>query len=196
MSKKLINTFFFSIIALNAPRSFAACSTGSISAVIFSGLSIEDSLDSLGKRDDFSLFDFNSINLFENDSLTSLLIRDLAFGKINPGSGGKVVISSAGVRSSNGGVQLVSGGSHYQGLFQVMGLAGATYSIVLPADQMTLSSGANTLSAHTFVSNPASIGVLDATGTQVINVGASLSVANGQNPGVYTGTYTVCAEYN
>ena len=124
--------------------------------------------------------------------------QDLAFGKLSAGTGGTVVLTTSGARSKTGGVTLVTTGStQTQGRFHVTGDSGATYAITLPADGVvTLSDGAShTLAVGTFASNPNGSGTLTG-GAQDIDVGATLTVANAQAAGAYTGAYSVVVDYN
>lgn len=128
-------------------------------------------------------------------NIATTAVQDLAFGKFFPGSGGSVIISTSGARSSVAGVTLVSGGSvHHEANFSVTGRAGANYAIYLPAGPITLVSGANTMSVNTFVSDPFH-GQLGSSGSENVGVGGTLKVANGQAPGNYTGAFAFCAEY-
>jgi hypothetical protein len=51
------------------------------------------------------------------------------------------------------------------------------------------------MAVNTFTSNPSGTGTLSG-GTQTLNVGATLNVAVGQLPGVYSGQFTVMVNYN
>lgn len=121
---------------------------------------------------------------------------NMNFGRFAAGTGGTVIISTAGVRSKTGGVTLITTGSTVsQAVFNVTGQASATYSILLPTT-VNLTSGANTMALGSFVSNPATTGTLSTTGAQVLNVGATLTVAANKPAGAYTGSFTVTVDYN
>jgi hypothetical protein len=121
----------------------------------------------------------------------------LDFGKFSAtGTVGTVVMSTAGARSATGGVSLSSMAAGAAAAFVVTGEPNATYTITLPATPATLTSGANTMTADTFTSNPVGTGTLTGAGTQTINVGATLNVGATQAPGTYTGTYSVTVDYN
>lgn len=122
---------------------------------------------------------------------------DLAFGRFSANSGGGVVIATDGSRSTTGSVALYTGSTVSAASFDVAGLDGASYAITLPADgTITLSDGASaTMAVDAFASNPSGTGVLTG-GSQSIAVGATLTVASGQTPGVYTGSFDVTVEYN
>ncbi len=122
--------------------------------------------------------------------------QDLAFGSLDAGTGGTVVMTALGARSATGGVFLSPSDAGNQGTFDVTGTGTSTYTVTLPANGVvTLTSGANSMDVGTFTSNPSGTGAL-VGGAQVLAVGATLTVASAQAPGVYSGTYTVTVEYN
>jgi len=121
----------------------------------------------------------------------------LVFGKYSAGSGGTVVMSTAGSRSATGGVVLLSGTAGNAAAFSVTGDGNATYTITLPATAtVTHTDTVTTMSIGTFTSNPSATGTLAAGGTQTVNVGATLTVGNAQTAGSYSGSYSVSVEYN
>jgi len=127
--------------------------------------------------------------------------QPLEFGAIgNVASGGSVVIDTDGSANLTDVTHPVSGNTGRQGTFLVSGSVGATYVITLPSAAVVLTNGGalgGTMEVTSFVSDPDGTGTLDAsTGTQTINVGATLTVAAGQNPGLYQGTYQVTVAYN
>jgi hypothetical protein len=125
---------------------------------------------------------------------------DMNFGNlaVQTATGGTVVLTPAGVRSVTGGVTMPAVfGTVTAATFTVNGQGTYTYAITLPAAATTLTSGANTMTATTFTSNPSATGVL-AAGTQTLNVGATLNVAAAQAAGLYvSGTpFSVTVNYN
>ncbi|HEX2969484.1 MAG TPA: DUF4402 domain-containing protein [Bacteroidales bacterium] len=82
--------------------------------------------------------------------------------------------------------------------FNVSGTPAATYDITLPVADVTLTGPAGTMIANTFVSDPSGTGTLDGTtGTQTLNVGATLHVGVAQAAGTYTSApFTVTVNYN
>jgi hypothetical protein len=117
---------------------------------------------------------------------------------VQTATGGTVVMTPAGVRSTTGGVTLpVINGTVTAASFTVTGQGTYTYAITLPAAALTLTSGANTMTATTFTSTPSATGALTA-GTQTLNVGATLNVAAAQAAGIYvSGTpFNVTVNYN
>lgn len=120
---------------------------------------------------------------------------DLLFGELSAGATpGTVVIDPAGSRTATGGVTF-AGTTFSVASFTVSGGANKTYSITLPGS-ITISDGTNTMTVDTFTSNPSGTGTLDASGTQTLTVGATLSVGANQPPGTYSGTFQVSVDYN
>lgn len=123
----------------------------------------------------------------------------IAFGKLSAGTGGTVVMSTAGERTKSGGVVLLSGTAGNAAAFNVTGDASATYAITLPSSAVTITHSVDntkTMNIGTFTSNPSATGTLSAGGAQTVNVGATLTVASAQTAGSYSGNFTVSVEYN
>jgi len=129
----------------------------------------------------------------------------LAFGSFAAGAGGTVTVSPLGVRTNTGSVVLIPAGGGTAASFNVVGVQRGrnqnpnhthSYSITLPANgTVTITSGANSMAVNNFVSNPVAgngTGTL-AVGTisQTLTVGATVTVASGQAPGSYSGTFNV-----
>ncbi len=122
----------------------------------------------------------------------------LAFGNIIAGTGGTVVISPDGGRTSTDGVTLQNAVPGTAAVFGVTGLDGAAYSITLPAANVILThtdgSTTMTIDKDTFTHS------VDGTPTigtnNSFNVGATLTVASAQTAGAYNGTYSVTVTYN
>ena len=79
---------------------------------------------------------------------------NLSFGAFAAGTGGTVVIDTAGSRTNTGAVVLSASDAGSAGTFDVSGQANATYAITLPSTDQTLSDGA----AGTMVVNASSGG--------------------------------------
>ena len=128
------------------------------------------------------------------------VVNNMNFGNINAGSGGTVVLPTTGARQATGGVTLpATTGTVSAASFTVSGQADYTYSITLPSTvTITHSAGTETMSIGTFVSDPATTGTLNGSGTQTLNVGATLTVGSGQLAGVYTSAsaFNVTVAYN
>lgn len=128
---------------------------------------------------------------------------DMNFGivAVQANTGGTVVLSPAGTRSRTLGVTLSTAnpGTVTAANFTVSGTASYTYAITLPSSvTLTRQSGTETMTAGTFTSNPTSTGQLSSgAGQQDVNVGATLTVAAAQTPGVYvSGNFDVTVNYN
>ena len=119
----------------------------------------------------------------------------LAFGSFSAGSGGTIMIGTDGARSKTAGVVLLNASTGAAAAFAVNGESNATYTITLPTT-VQVADGGNTMSLGSFVSNPSGTGTLSGSGAQTINVGATLTVADGQTAGNYTGSFNVSVEYN
>jgi hypothetical protein len=123
---------------------------------------------------------------------------DMSFGNIIADTdGGTVVLVPAGTRTLNGLNSPSLPGTVTAASFTVAGLATATYAITLPATH-DISNGAQTMTVNTFTSNPSGTGVLDAAGSQTLNVGATLNVNANQAAGTYTNAagFAVTVNYN
>lgn len=128
---------------------------------------------------------------------------DMNFGNlaVSAAAGGVVTLepSAAAIRTASGG-----GGVTFPAItgtvtaarFTVSGQSNYTFDIALPSGAI-LESGANSMFADNFTAS-AGAGTLNGSGTQVVYVGADLSVAASQTPGVYTTTtpFIVAVNYN
>jgi hypothetical protein len=127
------------------------------------------------------------------------LVDDMNFGNVAVGaSGGTVIMTPAGVRSTTGGVTLPAiTGTVAAAEFTVAGADGYTYAITLPVGATTITSGANTMTVGTWTSTPAATGTLTG-GSETLTVGATLNVGANQPAGTYlSGTpFTVTVNYN
>ena len=123
--------------------------------------------------------------------------QSLGFGRFAANTGGSITISPAGARTASGGVALISSGTGSAARFTVSGDL-VTYSILLPPNGTTTMSGPSgaTMALNNFTSTPSSAGTLNGGGSQIVTVGATLSVSASQNPGAYTGTFSVIVDYN
>ncbi len=129
--------------------------------------------------------------------ITITAVLTLEFGQIVTGAAASVVrISTAGARSLVSGNASLSGGTFRAATFDVTGEPSTTYAITLPAGAATLTSGGDTMTVDTWVSNPTPTGTLSGGGTETISVGADLNIGASQASGAYTGTYTMTVDYN
>lgn len=113
---------------------------------------------------------------------------------------GTVVLTPAGTRTPSGGVTFLAAnpGTVTAASFTVTGLANATYSITLPSGSTTISNGTDDMTVDTWTSDPTPTGTLDGTGTQTLNVGATLTVPGSASSGVYLSStpFEVTVNYN
>jgi hypothetical protein len=120
----------------------------------------------------------------------------LSYGKFIAGTGGTVVISTAGVRSKTGGVVLLNGGAINAASFSLTesgaGKSLSFTNITLPTTA-TMTSGANSMTLRNFVSDPPN--TVLGTGRTTVLVGATLTVAPDQAPGNYSGSFVVTVNY-
>ncbi|MGS0743766.1 DUF4402 domain-containing protein [Glaciimonas sp. GG7] len=133
----------------------------------------------------------------------------LGFGSFAAGSGGTLTMSATGLRSRFGGIVLMSSDNGSAGVFSVSGQPNLTYSINLPPNGIVSLSGGTglpggtasapngaSMAVNNFTSKPSLSGVFSSGGTQMLMVGATLSVGNNQANGAYNGTFTVTVNYN
>lgn len=116
----------------------------------------------------------------------------LGFGSFLAGTGGTVVVDTAGAGSVTGDVAFVSGSANTADAFTVEGDANRSYTISSAGG--TVSNGTETMSFTTVVSS--STDTLDVNGDGAFTVGGTLTVAGSQAPGDYTGTYDATVAYN
>jgi len=125
---------------------------------------------------------------------------DLNFGNIVANStGGTVTIATDNTPKYNKVAAPSIPGTRSAASFEVKGFAGVTYSIELPKTiTLTKDGGKETMTVDNFVSNPSGTGSLSASGSQTVNVGATLNVAANQVAGTYKNTtdLKVTVNYN
>jgi hypothetical protein len=121
----------------------------------------------------------------------------LSFGAFLAGSGGSVAVGTSNNRSKSGGVFLLSqGGSAASAQFTVSGTPGAAYAISLPANGTVALTGPGAdMALNGFVSSPSPGGTLSGGGSQMLSIGATLSVGSNQTPGSYSGSFNVTVTY-
>lgn len=126
-------------------------------------------------------------------------IRDLDFGRFVAGSGGTVILSASGLRSSTGAVILLNSPSVGQAAFNVSrstnGETTESVIISLPQNGTThLFSGSNRMAVDNFVATPAVLQSIPPGGVP-LSVGATLVVEAGQPPGDYSGTFNLTVNF-
>ncbi len=131
----------------------------------------------------------------------------LSFGSFAPDAGGgTVTIRNNGVRTVTGGILEVAGGTHSAAKFDVTGALSTTYGISYTgtvsalthtdnSTTMALALTGDLLGGDNVNAQPSS-GTLSASGAESIYVGGTLTVAQAQKAGVYTGAITVTVAYN
>lgn len=125
--------------------------------------------------------------------------RSLGFGKFVAGTGGAVTVDPNGARSRSGGVFLLGSSAGSAASFSVSDVnpanANLSYIISLPDNgTVTLNSGAYAMPLNNFSSTPSGSGMLSA-GSQILTVGATLSVNSNQPPGNYSGNFSITLNY-
>lgn len=121
----------------------------------------------------------------------------LSFGAFAAESGGAVTVSPGGVRTASGTVALISSSTSSPAQVTVTGEPGTAYAIQLPTTSVTLTSPTGqTMTVSGFASSLNGSGQLGAGGSQLVSVGATLSVGAGQAPGAYSGSFAVSVAYN
>ncbi len=141
------------------------------------------------------------------EALTITNQQPLNFGHITPtAGGGTVVISTSGVRTVNGGVQVA--GSFNHASFAVQGAPDRAYSIHTPASQIFVSDAVNpnpalvnALTVNNFTTEsvnhgaPSATGQLSHSGADTIYLGGTLVVPANAVSGVYSGLVPVTVSY-
>jgi|WetSurMetagenome_2_1015567.scaffolds.fasta_scaffold00014_48 hypothetical protein len=121
------------------------------------------------------------------------------------GNSGSCVLSTQGVRTQTGGVNLsAQAPTASNAAYNVSGAVNTTYAITLPASITVTESLLHTatmvidnLAARTASAGANGLtGTLSATGTDSFTVGGTLNVGAGQSTGLYTGSFDVTVAYN
>lgn len=122
---------------------------------------------------------------------------DLVFGNIASGSGiGVVSVATDGTRNGNGSIVLIENGyTNTAAQFSIIGYASTTFAITLPAS-VTISNGTSQMTVNNFISDLGATATLNAYGEATLNIGATLNVNPGQEPGLYQGFFEVVLAYN
>ncbi len=125
--------------------------------------------------------------------------EDLNFGSFIPNAGGAVTVSTAGGRSSSGSVTLIgANGLEREGLLAITGSPSFPIDVSMTSSSFNMSNGGSMMAVNNFdlgggPGNPIVISL--AGGSDVIPVGATLTVGGSQASGSYTGIFTVNANY-
>lgn len=137
--------------------------------------------------------------------ITLTQVTALNFGTmaVLTATGGTCVLSTQGVRSQTGGVNLsaqtpVAANAAYT----VGGAASTTYAITLPATITVTDGATHNMTIGTLLARTASAGAdgltgtLSAGGADSFSIGGTLTVAAAQTAAAYTGTFNVTVAYN
>jgi hypothetical protein len=135
-------------------------------------------------------------------TLTAQETSQLSFGQFSTrATGGQIVLTPKGTRSSNGMVNVLTG-MHNSGSFSISGEPNASISIQLPTEPATLTNPANSgiLLVTSWMSDLPQLSnvIIPRSGIQQVNVGATLLVGMAKNNpvGKYSGTYNITFNYN
>jgi hypothetical protein len=120
------------------------------------------------------------------------------------GTSGTCVLSTLGVRTQTGGVNLsAQAPAATTAAYDVAGQVSTTYAITLPASSVvTNGTPAEDMTIDAWFAQTASSGVdgltgtLDGSGDDTFTVGGTLNVAAAQPAGTYAGTFDVTVAYN
>jgi hypothetical protein len=129
-------------------------------------------------------------------AITLANTASLNFGNVVPGTGGTVAISSTGVRTLTGGL-VAAGGTTTASAFNVSGTPSTAYTITLPASASLTGPGAPMSVAFSAgqVTGGSLSRTLSAGGTDTFSSGGTLTVANAQTAGTYSGVFTMTVAY-
>lgn len=133
---------------------------------------------------------------YSSGASTVTTLTNMSFGKLASAAGGSVTISPSGIRSSAGGVALLSSGPGSAGRLLLSGTPGQAYSISLPANgEVHLTFSGHSLGVTNFTSHPSTSGFLDASGSLILSLGATLNIDSHKPTGDYVGIYTIIVDY-
>lgn len=115
----------------------------------------------------------------------------LQFGRFTAGTGGTIVVAQNGTGSVTGDVGTVNGSSVATDAFTVTGDGTRTFAISASSSNTVAASGGATMPFSLSVPATATL----AAGSATVRVGGTLTVANNQAAGAYTGSYTLTVSY-
>lgn len=130
------------------------------------------------------------------DNIIISTVSNLSFGKIASDGSGSVTVTTNGLRTRSGAVNVLSSGPGSAAIFNISGTAGQAYIITLPSDNsVALTSSGTSINLTLFTITPGDTGVLSGTGTQTINIGATLNFDSRKTPGNYDGNFSFSIDY-
>jgi hypothetical protein len=104
---------------------------------------------------------------------------------VSPTQGGSIILDPTGKESTSGGVSITNSQVGAPASFTVSGQGGYAYSVNLPTAPVSIDdSSANLLNITTFTSSPPVSGESQ-SGTQTINVGATLNLEKAEEAGEF-----------
>lgn len=124
----------------------------------------------------------------------------LNFGAVSENGAGTVIVTTAGGRSTTGGITAVTGaGTHSNGVVSLSGSTGLAIDVSMTAGAFTIVDGGNTMVVNNFnletVAGGATRTITLAANPTTFPIGATLNVGAGQPAGTYIGDYTINANY-
>lgn len=131
------------------------------------------------------------------EPLTLTKVDDLDFGTftVDDVTAGTVVMAPNDSRSATGGVTLVLADVGQAAEFDVAGDPNRAFTVTLPPNStIELSGPGANMPVDDFMHDSGEM--TDGSGNDTFHVGATLSVAGGQTPGSYSGSFDVTVEYN
>ena len=182
--------FGLTVTAGNATTDPAGTYTGTLT------LKVTDTVSSGPNKNLNSSQTFKITVSVDQTVITISNTASLAFGAVITGTtAGTVVLAPGGGRTFTGGVVLDAAQTATAAAFNLHGALNAHYVITLPSS-ITVTATGGTMTVNAFTCSPTSPGTLDATGAQVLTVGATLNVGANQADGTYNGTFPVTVAYN
>lgn len=130
-------------------------------------------------------------------SLVNTGSKNLDFGTISRSSAsGSVTVTADGLRSSSGGVSILTSSLFSAAPFSVSGENNSSFNITLPDNddvKMIRTGGTEEMEVTNFTHNSGL--VLSGSGTATFSVGATLNLDADQVAGDYTGSFNVTIAY-
>jgi hypothetical protein len=124
-------------------------------------------------------------------------VSDINFGAFSQGiSGGTVIISPDGLRTTTGDIQQMGFGiQFYPAIFEIEVIPGTVISIIFGPDAVLTGSNGGTLMMHVGGSDPQSpfITTINLPGKTEVRIGGTLIIGNpnANPPGAYSGIFSV-----
>ncbi|MDB5095704.1 MAG: hypothetical protein JWM80_125 [Cyanobacteria bacterium RYN_339] len=140
--------------------------------------------------------DLTAVHLKITKPLALTKTANPSFGDVVAGgTAGTVLLTTAGARTSTGGVTLGNGTGVSAGTFSLTGEPSTAYAVTVSPTTLSLTGPGTAMTVDTWVLSPTSPGVLPAVPPATLLVGGTLHVNANQTQGSYTGILTVSANY-